>query len=40
MQKKIPPTEDELEIIKAYQNGVPEYQPVYSQEEVIKELGL
>ena len=34
------PLPDEIAAIEAYQNGDPEYQPAYSQEEVMKELGL
>ena len=34
------PLPDEIVAIEAYRNGDPEYQPVYSQEEVLKELGL
>ena len=34
------PLPDEISAIDAYRNGDPEYRPVYSQEEVMKELGL
>ncbi len=34
------PLPDEISAIESYRNGDPEYQPVYSQEEVLKELGL
>ena len=31
---------DEIEAIKAYQNGDSEYQPAYSHEDIIKKLDL
>lgn len=34
------PLPDEIAAIEAYLNGDPEYQPSYTQEEVMKQLGL
>lgn len=31
---------DEIEALNAYHNGDEEYQPVYSQDDLIRELGL
>ena len=31
---------DEISAFHAYQSGDPEYQPSYSQDDLIKELGL
>lgn len=33
-------TEDEIAALEAYNNGDPEYQPTYTHEQVLKELGL
>lgn len=34
------PDPEELEAIKAYQNGDPEYQPYITQDELMKEIGI
>ena len=34
------PAEDEIAILEAYKNGDPEYQPLISQDELLKELGI
>ena len=36
----VTPDDDELEAIKNYEAGVLDYQPVVSQEELIRELDL
>ena len=38
--EEVPPEDDELTAIHAYQNGAPEYQPSATQEEVLSALGL
>lgn len=32
--------EDEIKALNAFHNGDPDYQPVYSQEDVLQKLGL
>ena len=34
------PDEDEIEILNAYHNGNPEYQPAITHEELMNQLGL
>ena len=36
----VEPDPEELEAIRAYKSGDPEYQPYISHEELMKELGL
>lgn len=38
--EEVTPEPDELNAIKAYKSGDPEYQPSISQEDLMKELGL
>lgn len=38
--KETKPEQDELDSLAAYQNSDPEYLPTYTQEDVLKELGL
>ena len=38
--EEVEPEEDEIAVIKARQEGHPDYQPYVSQEELLKELGL
>ena len=38
--EEVTPEPEELETLNAYHSGDPDYQPVMSQEEVLKELGL
>lgn len=38
--EEVAPDSKELEAIKAYQNGDPEYQPYISQDDLMKELAL
>ena len=38
--EEVVPEPEELEAIRAYQNGDPEYQPYITQDELMKELGL
>ena len=38
--EEVTPDPEELEALNAYRSGDPDYQPVMSQEEVLKELGL
>ena len=38
--EEVPPEDDELAAIHAYQNGSPEYQPSATQEKVICALGI
>lgn len=38
--EEVTPEPEELEALNAYHSGDPDYQPVMSQEEVLKELGL
>lgn len=38
--EEVVPSPEELEILKAYDSGDPEYQPRIPQDEVLKELGL
>lgn len=38
--EEVVPTPEELEILKAYDSGDPEYQPIIPQDEVLKELGM
>ena len=38
--EEVVPDPEELEAIKAYQNGDPEYQPYITQDELMKELGI
>ncbi len=38
--EEVIPDSEELEALNAYHSGDPDYQPVMSQEEVLKELGL
>ena len=38
--EEVEPNPEELESIKAYQAGDPEYQPAISQADLIKELGI
>lgn len=38
--EEVVPTPEELEILRTYYSGDPEYQPIISQDEVLKELGL
>lgn len=37
---EVKPEKEELDSLNAYHSGVPDYQPSYKQEDVIKELGL
>lgn len=38
--EEVTPDPDELNAIKAYKSGDPEYQPSISHEDLMKELGL
>lgn len=38
--KQVVPEPDEQAIMNAYKNGVPDYQPSVSQEDLLKELNL
>lgn len=38
--EEVEPDEDEIKALNAFHNGDPDYQPVYSQKDVLKELGL
>ena len=38
--EEVEPDDDEVKALDAFHNGDPDYQPVYSQEDVLKELGL
>lgn len=38
--EQVEPTEEELEILEAYENGDEQYQPCISHEDLKKELGL
>ena len=38
--EEVVPEPEELEAIRAYQNGDPEYQPYVTQDELMKELGI
>ena len=38
--EEVVPEPEELEAIRAYQNGDPEYQPYITQDELMKELGI
>ena len=38
--EEVEPDPEELEAIRAYKSGDPEYQPDISHEELMKELGL
>lgn len=38
--EEVEPEPDELEVIRKYEAGDPDYQPVMTHEEVLKELGL
>lgn len=38
--EEVIPTPEELEILRAYNSGDPEYQPTISQDELLEELGL
>ena len=38
--EEVEPDPDELEILKAYESGDPEYQPAISQADLMKELGI
>lgn len=38
--EEVPAEPEEIEALDAYQNGNPEYQPCYTHEEMLKELGL
>lgn len=38
--EEVEPDPDELEILKAYESGEPEYQPAISQADLMKELGI
>ena len=38
--EEVVPTPEELEILKAYDSGDSEYQPIIPQGKVLKELGL
>ena len=38
--EEVYPEPDEISAFHPYQSGDPEYQPSYSQDDLIKELGL
>lgn len=38
--EEVPAEPEEIEALEAYQNGHPEYQPCYTREEMLRELGL
>ena len=38
--EEVSPDSEEIAALNAYHSGDPDYQPVMSQEEVLKELGL
>lgn len=38
--EEVVPEPEELEAIRAYQNGDPEYQPYITQDGLMKELGI
>lgn len=38
--EEVVPEPEELEAIRAYQNGDPEYQPYITQDELMKALGI
>ena len=38
--EEVSPEPDEISAFHAYQSGDPEYKPSYSQDDLIKELGL
>nr|WP_295287154.1 hypothetical protein [uncultured Blautia sp.] len=38
--EQVVPEPDEQAIMNAYKNGVPDYQPSVSQEDLLKELNL
>lgn len=38
--EEVPVEPEEIETLNAYQNGNPEYQPRYTHEEMLRELGL
>lgn len=38
--EEVVPDPEELEALRAYQNGDPEYQPYITQDELMKELGI
>lgn len=38
--EEVPAEPEEIEALDAYQNGNPEYQPCYTHEEMLRELGL
>lgn len=38
--EEVPAGPEEIETLNAYQNGNPEYQPRYTHEEMLRELGL
>lgn len=38
--EEVKPDNEELQALSAYHNGEADYQPIYSQEDVIAELGL
>lgn len=38
--EEVPAEPEEIEALDAYQNGNPEYQPRYTHEEMLRELGL
>lgn len=40
LYEEVTPDPEELEAIRAYQNGDPEYQPYITQDELMKELGI
>ena len=38
--EEVVPDSEELEALRAYQNGDPEYQPCITHDELMKELGI
>lgn len=38
--EEVVPDPEELEALRAYQNGDPEYQPYITHDELMKELGI
>ena len=38
--EEVTPEPEELEVMKAYKSGAPDYQPSVSQNELLKELNL
>ena len=38
--EEVEPDPEELEVLKAYESGDPEYQPAISQADLMKELGI